>query len=253
MAFHDLTPNQSAPPAAKSLLGLGSKFIPVPSRTTAQLHTSFDRLERDFNLRVYLAQDVDESIGDLVDLDRSKLRVKSKWKPSAGDVPNWCAQRLSRFFVQVQRLFKQQKAQPNLLPHQEELLQTLPVDPNFLFPETDKGLGPCAVTHEQYTTVEHLTNKDVYEQLSETEALAAATALNSDIQAWLRTYKNVIGDQAHGFILNASRTTPTAHLASSTSSTKFIKARRMDAGPPAPFALMLAVSHTASVSGLLNN
>jgi hypothetical protein len=149
-----------------------------------------------------LAQDVDESIGDLVDLDRSKLRVKSKWKPSAGDVPNWCAQRLSRFFVQVQRLFKQRKAQPNLLPHQEELLQTLPVDPNFLFPETDKGLGPCAVTHEQYTTVEHLTNKDVYEQLSETEALAAATALNSDIQTWLRTYKNVIGDQAYGFILN---------------------------------------------------
>jgi hypothetical protein len=200
MAFHDLTPNQSAPPAAKSLLGLGSKFIPVPAKTTGSLDANFDRFERDFNLQVFFAQDVNESIGDLIDLDSSKLRVKSKWTPSAGDVPNWCSQRLSRVFVQVQRLFKRRNAQSNLLPHQEELLQILPVDSTFLFPEIlDKGLGTCAVTHEQYMTdvLEHLTNKEVYEQLSETEALAAATALNSDIQVWLRKYKNVISKQAY--------------------------------------------------------
>jgi hypothetical protein len=178
---------------------LGSKFIPVPAKTTGSLDANFDRFERDFNLRVFFAQDVNESIGDLNDLDSSKLRVKSKWTPRAGDVPNWCSQRLSRFFVRVQQLFKRRKAQSNLLSHQEELLQTLPVDSTFLFPETDKGLGPCAVTHEQYMTnvLEHLTNKEVYEQLSETEALAAATALNSDIQVWLRKYKNVISKQAY--------------------------------------------------------
>ena len=85
MAFHDLTPDQSAPPDAKSLLGLGSKFISTPGKTTGNLKKSFDRFECDFYIKViYSGED-----GDPYERDRSKLYVKSTWNPTACDVPAW--------------------------------------------------------------------------------------------------------------------------------------------------------------------
>jgi hypothetical protein len=98
-------------------------------------------------------------------------------------VPFWVSQRLSRFFVRVQKLFKRRRAKSNLLPHQETLFEQLLEDPELLFPETDKGLGPCAVTYDQYIEdcLVHLRNQECYQRLSEEEALAAAATLEDDI------------------------------------------------------------------------
>jgi hypothetical protein len=60
MAYHDLTSDQSAPPDAKSLVGLSSKFIPKPKFTTGDILPSCDRLERDFHIKVHFAGKVDE-------------------------------------------------------------------------------------------------------------------------------------------------------------------------------------------------
>jgi hypothetical protein len=79
MAFHDLTPNQSAPQAAKSLLGLGSKFIVKPTLTTGCIEKTTDRLNRDFKLRVYFAGDDDEIFAERDKEQSSKLRIKSTW------------------------------------------------------------------------------------------------------------------------------------------------------------------------------
>ena len=59
MAFHDLTPEKTAPLDARSLLGLGSKFISTPSKTTGSLNHSFERFERDFIIRVIFACETD--------------------------------------------------------------------------------------------------------------------------------------------------------------------------------------------------
>ena len=170
------------------------KFVSTPSKTTGSLQHTFAWFERDFLLCVIFACESDEGWSYWPDFcwlfdacNKSKLYVNSKWKPTLGDVPYWVSQRLSKFQVRVQRLFKERDATSNLLPHQQHLLNTLPSDPVFLFPEADKGLGPCAVTYDQYVTdvFAHLTNEQVYERLSEEEAMTVVKQLQSDLKSWL--------------------------------------------------------------------
>ena len=206
MAFHDLTPNGTAPPNAQILLGLGSKFICTPPTTTGALDRTFKRFERDFYIKViYSGEEEDPSDEYLpIDRGRSKLYVNSKWCPTAGDVPYWCSQRLSKFFVRVQKLFRRRPATSNLFPHQLELLDSLSEHPDFLFPETDKGLGPCCVTYDQYVqdALIHLKTEEVYQQLSETEASNIIATLDDSISTWLARYKSKIGRMAVQFIDN---------------------------------------------------
>jgi hypothetical protein len=195
MAFHDLTPDKCAPRAAKSLLGLGSKFIPTPKFTCGEknLAPSLARFERDFYIKVMYAVEapVEEFSSD-PDKQRSKLYVKSKWNPTECDVPNWAVLRLSRFFNRVKRLFKRRRATSNLLPYQERLMELLLNDPDLLFPSADKGLGPCAVKRDQYIEdcLVHLQNESCYRIISDTDAALASDLLEDEIEAWLKKYKN---------------------------------------------------------------
>ena len=53
MAFHNLTEDQSAPPEAKLLMGLGDKFIPVPDFTNEfNVECGIARFERSFMIKV---------------------------------------------------------------------------------------------------------------------------------------------------------------------------------------------------------
>ena len=174
MAFHDLTPDKSAPPNCKQLFGLGSKFIPTPSKTTGKrdLEKAFSRFDRDFRLRVHFAGEDSDPSGEEAP-HKSKLYVKSKWTPSDRQTPSWVLTRVNRFFRELEKLFKRKDATSNLTQIQQQFLDLLPSDPTYLFPETDKGLGPCAVTFIQYIedVLVHLCNQEVYEQLTKEEAL----------------------------------------------------------------------------------
>ena len=77
LAFHDLTSGKSLPPATSTVMGLSTKFIPTPRFTTSRVTAmeSFERFERDLNLKVFFAGD------DLVELSRTKLYVKSIFRP----------------------------------------------------------------------------------------------------------------------------------------------------------------------------
>ena len=203
MAFHDLTPDKSAPPNCKQLFGLGSKFIPTPSKTTGKqdLEKAFTRFDRDFRLRVHFAgEDSDSSFEEAP--HKSKLYVKSKWTPSDRQTPSWVLTRVNRFFRELEKLFKRRDATSNLTQIQQQFLDLLPSDPTYLFPETDKGLGPCAVTFIQYIedVLVHLCNQEVYEQLTKEEALLTADVLHADITEWLSKYEHVIGKHAYRFI-----------------------------------------------------
>ncbi|KAL3796723.1 hypothetical protein ACHAWO_003198 [Cyclotella atomus] len=202
MAFHDLTPDQSAPPNCKQLFGLGTKFIPTPPKTTGRrdLARSYERFDRDFRLKVYFAGDDD--LGPAESDHRSKLYVKSTWTPPDQLTPSWAITRVNRFFRKLHEIFKRSDATTNITPLQQELLDTLPSDPTFLFPEADKGLGPCAVKFTQYIedVLVHLCDKEIYEQLSEQEAALHTDLVHTRITDWLKRYKHVIGTHAHKFI-----------------------------------------------------
>ncbi|KAL7502226.1 hypothetical protein ACHAXN_000240, partial [Cyclotella atomus] len=130
--------------------------------------------------------------------------VKSKWNPTGCDVPNWACNRLGRFINRVERLFKKRRAKPNLLPFQNKLLESLLTDKSLLYPEADKGLGPCAVTYDQYVEdcLVHLLNKDCYEQLSEENALLAVDLLEKQIKDWMKKWKHAVGEMPCTYIQN---------------------------------------------------
>eukprot|EP00956_Cyclotella_meneghiniana_P030319 scaffold75832_cov39-Cyclotella_meneghiniana.AAC.5 len=201
LSFHDLTPNKSIPPQAKYLLGLGSKFIPTPPKTNGRITKSIDHFVRDLKLRVFFA--CEDSTDDVQDHeDRSKLYLKSKWTPNDSDLPEWVNGRLDRFTTAISKLFKRRNATSNLLPLQQDLLQSLPANDSYLYPLADKGLGPCGVLTEQYIedALIHLCNEEVYEQLTEEEAILATDVLRTEIKDWLEEYKSVIGEDAYKYI-----------------------------------------------------
>lgn len=204
MAFHDLTPDQSAPPNCKQLFGLGSKFIPTPPKTTGRigLDKTFERFDRDFRLKVHFAGDDSSSDEDYAADHRSKLYVKSKWTPRDQITPSWVLTRVNRFCRKLEEIFRCKKASSNLTSIQQELMDLLPSDPTYLFPEADKGLGPCAVKFIQYIedVLVHLCNEEIYEQMSEEDALFRADALHTEIKDWLSEYESLIGKHAHRFI-----------------------------------------------------
>ena len=74
LAFHDLTPEGTLPPAARTVLGLSAKFVPTPTATTTRKKAmeSFERFERDFGWKVHYAGDDD---GDFI---KTKLHMKTK-------------------------------------------------------------------------------------------------------------------------------------------------------------------------------
>jgi hypothetical protein len=112
--------------------------------------------------------------------------------------PSGPCYRLSRFVSHVQHLFKEHKAKSNILCYQEKLMESLLEDPELLFPETDKGLGPCAVTYDQYVEdcLVHLQNQDCYRMLSEEDnALAAVKQVENEIKLWLQRHGKKIGKE----------------------------------------------------------
>jgi hypothetical protein len=88
------------------------------------------------------------------------------------EIQPWVDTRLSNFFTSLQHKFHHHKATPNLLPFQGVTLWNLRNNQDLLFPDTDKGLGPCAVTYQQYITdaLLHLSDASTFTRLTEQEA-----------------------------------------------------------------------------------
>ena len=83
LAFHDLTKDRSLPPTTSCLLGLGSKFIPTPLKTTSKkdMEQNISRFYRDICLAAHFAHSWSDE--DKPQKLPSKLRVASNWQPPA--------------------------------------------------------------------------------------------------------------------------------------------------------------------------
>jgi hypothetical protein len=212
LAFHDLTPHKSTPAEAKALLGLRGKFILMPSKTTGDIWSSLRRLLRDFCIKVIFSGD-DNPLFNPNHLT-SQLFVRSSWEPTFRDLPAWTLGRLERFSDRISPHFKCKRATPNLLPIQTRLLAFFKRHHTLLFPDTDKGLEPCAVTYDQYVEAAllRLQNEEIYLRLSREDALSAMHLVQEKLNSWLSRYHNIIGKQATSFI---------RHHMSQTSKTPF--------------------------------
>ena len=151
-------------------------------------------------------------------------------------------------------MFTQRNATSNLLPRTKtNYLRHCQSKPTFLFPEADKGLGPCAVTYEQYVVdcLKHLRNESVYSQLSESEATATAKHLKSQLDSWLSRYKNVIGKMSHDYIKNHVNANSSNPFGQFYTTYKVHKGQNEDGSWPAldRFALMSAACPMALANG----
>jgi hypothetical protein len=122
---------------------MGNKFIVTPKFTTGDIRAPRSRFRRDFFLKVFFA-------GCDLEFNKSKLYVDSTWTPEDYEIPCWAHDRLDNFLSNVSALFQKKKATSNLLPFQQEMMDKLCDYPELIFPDTDKGLGPCAVEFNQY-------------------------------------------------------------------------------------------------------
>ena len=189
LAFYDFTVGKVVPPAATSLLGLSSKFIVKPEQKTSsrEMLESMDRLERDVHLKIFFA-------GVKNDKPRSKLYVKSDWRPDIQDIPQFIDTRLERFSKALTSEFRRHKAASNLLPYQEEVLEHLRNRHGIVIANSDKGLGPCAIELDRYIkdAMVHLLDEKTYEILTEEEALNEVDKLREDIKSWLKDHEAAI-------------------------------------------------------------
>jgi hypothetical protein len=174
------------------------KFIPTPKFTTDDLTPTLDRLERDVHLKVFFAH-----IQNQED-DIPKLYVKSDWRPNTIRIPPVFDHRLNNFQSSLEKLFKRRRGKPNLLPFQERVLSELAADRNLLFPDTDKGLGPCAVTYEQYVQdgLKHLNDATTWAPITADEAAALAVSLEAQVESWLETHDLALSEMETKYIRN---------------------------------------------------
>ena len=62
--------------------------------------------------------------------------------------------------------------------------------PKLLFPETDKGLGPCCISYDQYieNALIHLNNKEIYHRILQEEANLAVHGVKKTINSWISCF-----------------------------------------------------------------
>lgn len=192
MAFHDLTlPESQPPPNLCSLLGLGMKFIPNPSKTTAWSHiktNTLRRLERDLKLKTFFA-------GEEMDTNKSfnkQMYVKSKWCPPEWEFPKQLPWRLNTLELRFCDLFKRKKGKPNLLPHQLRTLQNLQKQYEFIVILADKNLGPCVIELKRYIELafrDHLSDTKTYKRIYPHELVGVEARIRRYVENWMKQYK----------------------------------------------------------------
>ena len=193
LAFYDLTPDKRLPNIAKTVLGLNLKFIPTPKQTTSDLSDNFKRFVRDFHLKVFFAQDGITAEDIRIEKEHlPKLYIKSDWEVPPHEIPSEVDRRIAHFKKALAPKFTNKPGKPNLLPFQRNILRKIRRDDSIIIVNADKGLGPCAVTYEQYVNdaLVHLRDPNTYQQLTEAEAITATSATCSMILDWCRKHRN---------------------------------------------------------------
>lgn len=191
LAYHDLATEYPSPPATANILGLSMKFIPVPEKSTSvkYMESSFENFDRQIGLKSHFADEID------IDNAVPPLRVKSKWHPPLPSLE--IDHRTQQFGIALKNMFRKRRfGIPNMPAFERRVLEQLRADDQFVYANSDKGLGPVRVHISRYIrdALKFLENPEAYEIISEEQGLADVEELESLIFAWTVEYRSVIKD-----------------------------------------------------------
>ena len=182
LAFHDFTQQKQPAKNLRSLLGLGLKFIPTPTRTNIWnklKETTMTKFERAIHLRFHFAGSTESSDEPY----EPKMYVRSNWTP-----PHWTRppvvldKRLENFSKQLNKLFKKRIGKTNLLSYQSHALKTLQQQQDFLICPCDKNLGPAIIERDDYIKIamrDHLLDGRTYRPSLMLTAVITSNALKT--------------------------------------------------------------------------
>ena len=203
LAFHDFTQQKQPAKNLRSLLGLGLKFIPTPRCTstwTKLKETSMPKLQRAIHLRFHFAGS-ETSSNDTYD---PKMYVRSNWTPPYWTLPPIVLQqRLDKFAITLNKLFKRRMGKTNLLSYQTRALQSLQKQQDFLICPCDKNLGQAIIERDDYIKItmrDHLLDGRTYRRLSEADCNNHKQRLIQEIKSWLKQYNKTLTKMERAFL-----------------------------------------------------
>jgi hypothetical protein len=210
LSCHNLCTRLHPPPHFQSLLGLGLNFCPKPAYTTGPQDFAkvADRFRRDIYTQMMFAGAPDI-------YDPKQLFIRSDWEPDSASVPIEFRARVSYFLKQTRAHFQKRRAQPNLTPLQNKLLQDLRDSKDFIVVPSDKNLGPCILERQEYIekVLEHLSDTITYRQLSSEEAQQAIKRTDAMIENFISDHSRALGPSDEKFLTRSLEVTdPFAHF-----------------------------------------
>ena len=192
LAFHNLCSILDPPKNLQSLLGLGLKFIPTPTHSTANANKSLQRFEKDFfNKSTFAGKPPSQN-----EVFNPKLYLGSTYIPKWWMITDPIRRRNRNFAQAIASLFQRKRRNPsNLLWHQHIALQKLQQDRRFLIVQCDKNLGPAIIEREIYiqrALSDHLLDNNTYEQLTKEEATNSASKIFDAINDWITKHLKLL-------------------------------------------------------------
>ena len=191
LAFHDFTQQKQPAKNLCSLLGLGLKFIPTPRHTNTWnklKETSMPKFQRAIHLCFHIAGTKTSSD----DIYNPKMYVRSNWTP-----PHWTLppvvlkERLDKFSLTLDRLFKKRMGKTNLLSYKTHALQLLQRQQDFLICPCNKNLWPAIIERHDYIKIamrDHLLDGCTYRRLLDADCTNHKQCLEHEIKSWIKTY-----------------------------------------------------------------
>ena len=112
-------------------------------------------------------------------------------------------ERLDKFSMTLDKLFKKRMGKTNLLPYQTCVLQLLQQQQDFLVCPCDKYFGPVIIERDDYIKIamkDHLLDGQTYRRLSDSDCANNKTRLEEELKSWMKTYNETLTKMECAFL-----------------------------------------------------
>jgi hypothetical protein len=171
------------------------KFCLKRNKSTASIRLQTKRFRRDLFIKWLFHSDEETTV--------PKLYAKSDFAVNPNEIDPILLSRTISFTNNLERMFKEQRCQSNLLPTQRRLLQLLSSSNDLIVMRTDKNLGPALIERAKYVQrayLDHLSDGTTYRQLTHVQVETRLRTLRKIYDRFLLTQKKNLSSDDFKFL-----------------------------------------------------